>query len=110
MTRSNVRAANMRRTNRRIQFKEKAIRETEARAHRQQVRQIAKAPAPSAIRRMFMRVSGWLNDLFSIRGHSAISGLDFRIDRGERGRGARQLRSIFGQSLKMRSTRDGRPV
>jgi len=109
MAKSSMGAARMRQTNRRIQHQEKAIRETAAREHRQHIRQIAKAPPPSAIRQIVSRISKWFSGLFS-GDLKAISALDFRIDRGDRGRGARQLRAIFGQNLKMRSTRDGRPV
>ncbi len=114
MTRSNVQAANMRRTNRRIQFQEKAIRETQARVYRQAARRIAaeKVTIWSGMKVVARDIVKYLSNFFS--GHSslygAINALDFTIDKGDRGAGARQLRDIFGQGLKMRSTRDGRPV
>ena len=108
MAKSSMGAARMRRTNRRIEFHERAIRETATRDYVQQRKMVDSKP-PSAIRRFYNRVSKWLSGFFS-PSYKAINKLNLTIDKGDRGRGARQLRAIFGQQLKMISTLDGRPV
>ena len=106
---SNMGAARMRRANRRIQFQQDAIRQTEARDYVQQRKTVA-ATVPSTIRRIYIKAIKWITDLWAPPSLKAMSALDFRIDKGDRGRGARQLRAIFGQQLKMISTLDGKPV
>ena len=52
------------------------------------------------------KVTRWFNRFFSIR---AIRNLDL-TDKTGRADGAKWLRGVFHQNLKMTSTRDGKPV
>ena len=103
----------MRRANRRIQFQELAIRETQTRAYEQQVH--LKQPiivswyhrVERAIRNF---VVGFFRSPFSaIRGLNLLNDMTMGPNQ-HRGAGAAKLREWFGDQLKMISTRDGKPV
>ena len=122
MAKSSMGAARMRRSNRRIQHQANAIRKTQMRVYRQQSRQIARdqATAWGKIIAIYQHAITWFGGFFDeifsygfdtpLGALGAIKSLNLTIDQGDRGRGARQLRAIFGQQLKMISTRDGKPV
>ena len=123
MVKSNVRSVRRRQTNRRIQNAEYNRRQQlDTRAYKTKDHERAHAPKSGGliprVRVYARRVADFLRGLFTGRtAGTGIRGLDLRIPNiaggkfgAKRNAGAKWLRSVFGESLKMVSTRDGRPV
>ena len=103
----------MRRANRRIQFQELAIRETQTRAYEQRVN-LKQPIIVSWYRRVERAIRNFVAGFFRSP-FSAISGLNLLNDmtmgpNQHRGAGAAKLREWFPELGTMVSTRDGKPV
>ena len=113
MVKSNMGAAKMRRANRRIQFQESAIRETQTRAyttrtlHQEHIVFSWVSKVARAIRN-FAR-SFFRNPVGAIRSLNLLHDMTMGPDQ-HRGAGAAQLRAWFPNLGSMVSTRDGKPV
>ena len=123
MTKSNVRSVRLRRTNRRIAHQYEKVEQERVRAYQQRSMEKRETMLARRGSSFFKKAADYIRGVFgrffrrfTIRPRNAhIRSLDLR-DRGlyankpKRDAGAQQLRSWFGEGLKMVSTRDGKTV
>lgn len=110
MAKSNMRAARMRRTNRHIQVIERRQRQMRYAEYAQHRHSTSSSKFINSWLDQAKSIFRWFGDflggLFS-RATPGIASLNLTSDRGA---GAVWLRQTFNQNLRMRSTRDGKPV
>ena len=111
---SNMKSARMRRNNRRIQFQEKAIRETQARAYEQPSRRTLASIAPKWFVAIWNHIYNLASSFFrspfsSIRSLNLLHDMTMGPNQ-HRAAGANKLREWFLELGSMVSTRDGKRV
>lgn len=117
MAKSNQRAVRMRKNNRAFHIADRKEREARREFNRPPIRAAKVQQMATTLLLMgwykkavslFSYINPW-KWFQSIGSSTAIAKLDL-TDKSGRSDGARWLRGVFGQQLKMRSTRDGKPV